>query len=440
MTPPARGPTHENRVFLLALGAAAPAALVALVLLWTGAHTLKVQATLSLVVVVAAAGFAFAVRERILRPLQTLANLLAALREGDFSIRGRYASREDALATAMDEVNALGDTLRSQRIGALEAAALLEKVMSEIDVGVFAFDSQARLRLVNRGGERLLGGKADDLLGKPAAALELGDLLAGEAPRIIALPGRPQGQWELRRGVFRQGGRPHTLVVLTDVARALREQERQAWQRLVRVLGHEINNSLTPISSIAGNLRDALQHEPRAGDLEEDLARGLAVIERRAAGLTRFMTSYARLAGLPRPRPAPLDVGGWIRRVTELDKRVAVGVVPGDPITIMADGDQLDQLLINLVRNAVDAALETGGGVKVGWRTANSHVDVFVEDDGPGIADASNLFVPFFTTKPGGSGIGLALSRQIAEAHGGSLTLHNREGQKGCEARLRLPV
>jgi signal transduction histidine kinase len=126
-----------------------------------------------------------------------------------------------------------------------------------------------------------------------------------------------------------------------------------------------------------------------------------------------------------------------------LDTRLDVQVVEGPPIRLGADGDQLEQLLINLVRNAVDAALETGGGVRVGWEQAETdddHLDVWIEDDGPGISNTENLFVPFFTTKPRGSGIGLVLSRQIAEAHGGTLTLENRTGTRGCEAHLRLPL
>jgi signal transduction histidine kinase len=133
-------------------------------------------------------------------------------------------------------------------------------------------------------------------------------------------------------------------------------------------------------------------------------------------------------------------VSVWIRRVTGLESRLQVKLQSGPEVRIQADPDQLDQLLINLLRNAVDASLETGGGVQVGWDRENGYIDVWIQDDGPGIPNPTNLFVPFFTTKPGGSGIGLVLSRQIAEAHGGTLTLENRETERGCEARLRLPM
>ncbi|HYG69175.1 MAG TPA: ATP-binding protein, partial [Anaeromyxobacteraceae bacterium] len=239
---------------------------------------------------------------------------------------------------------------------------------------------------------------------------------------------------------FRIGGHPHTLLVLTDVSRALRAEERAAWQRLVRVLGHEINNSLAPIKSLAGMLRGIAGRAERPDDWEEDLRSGLGVIEGRADALQRFMAAYAALARLPDPRPAPLDVEAWIRRVAALETRLAVRVRPGRPVEILADGDQLDQLLINLIRNAADAALETGGRVEVGWATRDGRLEVLVDDDGPGLSGTTNLFTPFFTTKPGGSGIGLALSRQIAEAHGGTLTLEPRVGARGARARLVLPA
>ncbi|MGH9258767.1 MAG: sensor histidine kinase, partial [Acidimicrobiales bacterium] len=248
------------------------------------------------------------------------------------------------------------------------------------------------------------------------------------------------GKWEVRRGEFRQGGLPHQLLVLADVSRALREEERQAWQRLVRVLGHEINNSLAPIKSVVESLQALVRRRPRPADADTDVQRGLEVIQGRAEGLGRFLSSYARLARLPAPRLAVLDVSAWVRRVVALETRLPVAVVPGPAATIRADGDQLEQLLINLVGNAVDASLETGGGVRVGWDMHDGRIDLWVRDDGPGIPQSGNLFVPFFTTKPQGSGIGLVLSRQIAEAHGGTLTLANRADARGCEARLVLPM
>ena len=252
----------------------------------------------------------------------------------------------------------------------------------------------------------------------------------------------------MRRGIFRQAGLPHQLVVLTDLSRALRDEERQAWQRLIRVLGHELNNSLAPIQSVAQSLEGGLhtlattpdKQSGFAANLLEDLRQGLAIIRSRTESLGRFMAAYSKLARLPAPKLAPVNVKEWISRVAKLETRVKLRLEEGPDITIPGDADQLEQLLINLVHNAADAALENGGRASIGWSRRNGQLEVWVVDDGPGLQNTTNLFVPFFTTKPGGTGIGLALSRQIAEAHGGTLTLENRRGGKGCEACLRLPL
>ena len=434
-----RPAAHERRVFQLALLAGLPGIVVAIVLLWREGYSAKVQWTLGLFVVVSWLITALVLRERVVRPLQTLSNMLAALREGDYSIRARGAERDDALGLAFLEANLLGETLRTQRLGAMEATALLRTVMADIDVAVFAFDDDERLRLVNNAGEQLLGHVAERLLGRNAEQLGLDECLEGESPRTIdvTFPGGA-GRWEVRRGSFRQNGRPHTLLVLSDVTKVLREEELQAWRRLVRVLSHEINNSLAPIKSIAGSLQSLLDRPSRPSDADDDIRRGLAVIGGRSEALVRFMSAYARLARLPAPQRTPVDIGTWVRRVAALETRLPVRVEGGPPVVVRADGDQLDQLLINLLRNAVDASLETGGGVCIRWTRQNGTVAVLIEDEGPGLPSSANLFVPFFTTKPQGSGIGLVLSRQIAEAHGGSLVLENRKHGRGCIATLRL--
>jgi len=434
--------SHEGRVVLLALLSGLPGSVTALVILFKYDFRPQTVATLTVLILGSWLGFALAARERVVFPLQTLSNLLGALREGDFSVRGRSPRPDDALGEVMREVNTLGSTLREQRLGALEATTLLRTVMREIDVAIFAFDERQRLRLVNRPGERLLAAPPERLLGQTAAELNLLSCLEGPPQSTLqaVFPGGA-GRWGMRRTRIRERGLPLELVVISDLTQALSEQELQAWQRLVRVLGHELNNSLAPIKSIAGSLESILARNPLPEDWRDDMRRGLNIITSRSESLSRFIGAYARLAKLPRPQLQPLDVASCLGRAVSFETRLSVEVQPGPDMTVQGDPDQLEQVLINLLRNAADASLASGrNSVWVGWRRDGSMLEIWVKDEGPGLSSTANLFVPFFTTKPGGSGIGLVLSRQIAEGHGGALMLENRIDGPGCIARMRLPA
>ncbi len=432
----------DLQIILLSNLAGMPAFALAMYLLWTGDVTTSTRWLATGGILLLWGGLTAVLRAWLVRPIRTLSSVLLALREGDFSIRTRVpVTLKGPLALAFQEANRLEAILREQRLGAVEATVLLRRILEEIDVAVFAFDDSGKLRILNRAGERLLGQPADAVLGRSAGHLRLREALFGDVPRTmeVNLAGG-QGRWELKRTVIRQEGAPLKLLVLSDLSRALREEERLAWKRIIRVLSHEINNSLAPIKSIAESLRGLVRRDSPPAGLRDDLSRGLGVIVSRSQSLGRFMAAYARLARLPAPTLVATPIGPLIRRSAELETRLAVEVQGGPDVTVMADPDQLDQLLINLVRNAADAALECGGGVRVGWRVrAGTSLEVVVEDEGRGVQDTGNLFVPFYSTKPGGSGIGLVLCQQIAEGHGGRLALRNRD-PRGAVAVLSLPL
>jgi PAS domain S-box-containing protein len=391
----------------------------------------RLSAALDLALLWLVAGIALVVR-RLVRLLQRLASVLAGLRAGDHALRASGGSL--LLGSLQREVNALAAHLGGEERRSLETDALLTQLLAAMDLAVLIVDEQDRLVDMNPAAEQLLGADTGALVGRTAAELGLNGWLTGAAPFIERRDaGGRGGPWEVRRLVFRRRGRPHRLLVVTDVSRALREQERHAWRRLIRVLGHEINNSLGPIQSTAGLLRE------RAVDADSTLSSGLDLIERRSQALGGFIRGYAELARLPSPSLEVVDVGELLRHVSSLEARVPVTLSPGSPVTLRVDPVQLEQALINLVRNAADAALETAGGVQLRWSRQGRHLTIEVEDEGPGLVDTDNLFVPFFTTKAGGSGIGLVLASQIIEAHAGSLQLKNRPCGRGALATVRLP-
>ncbi len=432
--------SYEMRLMLMTFLAGFPGSGMALYLLWTSAFSMKVIWTLSLFIVVCWLMLTYMVREQVTHSWHIVSNTLMAFREGDFSLRLAKPGRQGSYGKVIEEANRLGDVLREQRLEVKEAAALLQKVMAEVDVAVFAFDAEERLRLINRAGELLLGESASRMLGCHASKLQLDACLQAESGSVqeLTLPGG-RGQWGIRRGRFRQGGVSHQFLVLADLNRALHNEEREAWKRLVRVLGHEIRNSLTPIKSAAGTLQSITRQEPLPADWREDTQKVLSLIQSRSDALNRFITAYARLATLPPPTLKNIGLHDLVARVASLETRCEITCVHGPALNVHADPDQAEQALINITRNAADAIFQEGGCVEIGWRKVRECVEIFVRDDGPGVSNPANLFVPFFTTKPNGTGIGLVLSRQIAEAHGGSLSLTNRE-PRGCEAQFRIPL
>ena len=448
-------PRFERRVVGFSILLAAPGLIASVVLIWLEPWPEESKFMLIAALALASLVIGSALHDQIIRPLQTLANVVGALREEDYSFRARLAVPDDALGELSIEVNALADLLARHRTGVIEATALLERVVEEVDIPIFAFDPRESLRLVNSAGERLLEQSSRQALGRDARDLGLEKCLSGENESLVELGLGTNARWFVRRSSFRQEGIPHTLVVLSDVSRALREEERKAWQRLIRVLGHELNNSLAPIKSIAGSLNARLPTSGIEADKQQDFERGLNIIATRAASLSRFLDAYRKLALTPPPSLARCAISTLARRVASLETRVLVEVVPGPDIVFLADVDQLEQMLINLVRNAAESILQAaeansnangskepdaGREIVLSWKTAEEAIVILIEDAGMGLMNPANVFVPFYTTKPQGSGIGLVLSRQIAEAHGGTLELANRIDRRGCAVRITLPL
>jgi len=435
----------ERKITVLSLSGGLAGILLAFVLLWTGSFQLSTQILLTCIILLCWIGFALTVKNKVAFPLRTILNILGALREGDYSMRVRGASQNDAMGELAWEVNRLVQFLQKQRFDVVESTALLRKILAEIDVALFGFGSTDVLQWVNDSGQQLLQQNEEKIIGCHAKEFGLDLCLKGPTPRIVdlSLPGGA-GRWELRRATYREKGMSHQLVFLSDMTRTLHEEERQAWKRLIQILRHEINNSLTPIQTVAQSLQTRLKQKSRTQDWEEDVREGLEIIAERSEVLGGFIASYSKLTRLPEPIFDEMKVETWIRRVVGLETRLPVEIIRGPELTIQADHSQLDQLLINVISNAVEAVLEADRSgsvhVVVSWEIAGLFAEIWVDDDGPGLDTSTDPFVPFFTTKPQGSGIGLALSRQIAEAHGGYLTLINHPERAGCRALLRLPI
>lgn len=450
-----KGPSLESRIRMLSLSLIAPGLALAAVWAWPSGASRAVLASLMAGLLLYWAILTGLLLERVVRPLQTLSNVIASLRESDYSFRARGSRSSGALGELAVEINALADMLQSRRLEEMEAVALLRHVISSMDAPVLAFDAGQRLQLLNPAAESIFGLTRERALGRSADALHLTSLLHQPDRGVLILSGDANPtHWMVRRSGFRQRGMPHTLLVLSDVSTVLRERERDAWQRLIRVIGHEINNSLTPIKSIAGSLlsrsrslRTKAPDSPPAMEYADDQERGLAIIEARAESLNRFVQAYRQLAQLPAPSLKPVSLRAVLERAAALETRVPVQLRPGSETVLQLDPDLMEQMTINLIRNAAEATLARTPqasvrgqeAIQIGWRVTASSVEISIEDRGVGLVNSANLFVPFYTTKAGGSGIGLALARQICEVHGGSLRLSNRAEGPGCVAEISLP-
>ncbi|PCI76728.1 MAG: PAS domain-containing sensor histidine kinase [SAR86 cluster bacterium] len=404
---------------------------------------------LSLYSKVGIAGFCFvwllavaaSVREKFVFHVRTLSNLIEAIRTEDYSMRGSRIRDPGELAELYQQINTLTTQLKEVREEEFELSNLLERIVNQINVAIVACDNEGNIRLANRLAKKLLDKPSEKLVDKKLQDTVLQGLLSEDGSQLIdfEFPGAT-GRWQVNQQQYRHHGKPGKIIFITDLKQVLSEEEISAWQRLIRVIAHEVNNSLTPIISICqtlGDHLDMLESTPESADSKE----GLAVIEERAKGLRDFISVYARIAKLPEPQKINFSVFELLQKVKRFFVNESVEILDSSAdFKMFGDPVHLEQVLINLIKNALEASGSDAYPVEISCQSKGGLVEFVVTDSGKGISNPANLFVPFYTTKDKGAGIGLTLSRQIAAKHGGQLLLENRAEGSGAVARLQIPI
>lgn len=429
----------EVRLFLFVLSSGVPAA-VLLVWLWVhsnipgAAKTAIAVLVLTWVLIVADV-----VRREVLRHIRTLSNLVESTRVQDFSMKGAGARDPGELAELYHQINTLTESLKTGRQSEQELLTILERVVSEINVAIIVFDARDNIRLVNQLASALLQSPGEKLIGVHRSATPLGQLPVSDEPALIdfRFPGA-EGRWQIRQHYYRHQGQASRILFIADLKQVLSDEEIAAWQRLIRVISHEVNNSLTPITSLCQTLTGILESSDHPGD--DDVRIGLSVIADRAKGLQDFISVYARLARLPEPHRVLFPASALAAKLERMFAGQRLEIVPFPDVAVFGDPVHLEQALINLIKNGLEANPAGAPPVQLSCRLRDGQCEFQVEDHGAGITNPDNLFVPFYTTKSEGAGIGLILCRQIAGKHHGHVSLENRPGGPGAVARLVLPL
>lgn len=383
---------------------------------------------------------AASVRENFVHHLRTMSNLIEAIRTEDYSMRSSRVRDPGELAELYQQIDSLTTQLKDVRQEEYELSNLLERIVNQINVAIVACDSDGKIRLANRLANQLLDTSSEQLVGQALAQTSLAAVLSEQGSRLIDydFPGA-SGRWQINEQQYRHLGKPGKIIFITDLKQVLSEEEVNAWQRLIRVIAHEVNNSLTPISSICQTLNSYLSKLPVERNTD-DLKQGLEVIEERAKGLRDFISVYARIAKLPDPQKMNFSATDLLEKVRRVFSGEAIEIVDaGTGITLFGDPVHIEQALINLVKNAVEASSQSKTAVEISCTKQGGYIEFAIVDSGTGISNPANLFVPFYTTKDKGAGIGLTLARQIAAKHGGQVLLENRTNTAGAVAKLQIP-
>lgn len=371
---------------------------------------------------------------------RSLHSLLDAIVSGDYSFRGSHTAGSGAFGELISSINALAKTLQRQRLQSEESQLLVQKVVDQIDVAIIAWDQNQTIQLINPAARELLG-----LTETQTNEQTLPDLLVfansmavGQTQvKDLQFP-ESRGRYRLHLERFIADGNTHNLLFLTNVSSILRLEERKAWRNLVRVLSHEINNSLTPLKSFSNSLKTQIEKRETDEILKQELLDGVAVIGNRANSLAEFVQSYQKIARMPEPDKKPTDFQTLVNSLVKLFHDNPINL-QGDSLVLPIDASQIEQVMINLIKNAVEAS-SAAQPVEVSWRQEGSRLIVQIVDNGEGIQNLDNLFTPYYTTKPSGSGVGLVFCQQVIEAHGGFLSITNRHNRSGCEVSMSLPV
>ncbi|TDR44826.1 PAS domain-containing protein [Tahibacter aquaticus] len=439
-TPPRRRLSASVRVLLWIASCAIPPALLWLLAVQDALSPLRVEG-LALLGIVWILIVAVAVRAGVLRRVRALSNLVEAAHAQDFSIKAAHARESGELGELYRQLNVLIGDLEAGRHTEQELLGMLQKVVDQISVAIVACDAYDRIRLVNPLAAQLLRVPPEQLIGTDYAATPLAAIPFSAEPRVVdfRFPGA-ESRWQVSQQFYRRQGRPSRIVFVVDLRLALAEEEILVWQRLIRVISHEVNNSLTPIMSLCQTLENVVARGDAAQQM--DIMRdGLDVISQRAKGLKEFISVYARIARLPEPQKVVFPAARLLQRVLAMFPGGAVERVGSEPqANLFGDPVHLEQALINLVKNAVEANDGHAVPVQFGCRVVDGNAEFEIVDNGAGIRNLGNLFVPFYTTKPGGAGVGLVLCRKIAAKHHGQVSLENRGDAPGAVARLSVPL
>jgi len=375
---------------------------------------------------------------------RSLSNLLDAMVQGDYTLRARTTEGDKALNELVDSINSLAVRLNKQRIESIESQLLLKTVINHIDVAIIALNEKSEMVLTNPAANALLqlSDESSDVTFNDSfkQLAPIGTIVSGQSQVMPLTFAGQQGKFNVHVEEYRDKGKQQKLLFITDVSTMLRSEERNAWQALVRVISHEINNSLSPIGSISQSLKRLLTRQEDISEHKDYLIEGLTVVAQRTNNLANFVNSYKQIASLPEPKKEETSIANLVSKVLGLYQSQHIEIQTSVDVNLSIDAVQIEQVLINLLKNAAEAIKNSGvdGKVTISWQQQGRVFKLAIKDDGTGVSNPDNLFVPFYTTKAQGSGIGLVLCRQIIEAHGGKLTLTNRTDSKGCIAVIEL--